>query len=109
MDPEAWNFNFLQNIEGSNNSERQLDLLYDYRTNVQLYPGFQEFLRTSKVPVLAVWGRNDPAFILAGAQAFLKDAPDAKIEFVDAGHFALESQRWEIARSMKQFLTSFGY
>ena len=109
LDPETWNFNYLQNIQGSNNSERQLDLLYDYRTNVRLYPKFHEFLRTSKVPILAVWGKNDPAFIPAGAEAFLQDAPNTKIEFVDAGHFALEEKRWEIARFMKQFLTSIGY
>ena len=105
IDPLAWTFAYLQNIAGPVNATRQLDMLYDYRTNVELYPTFQKYIRDSKVPVLAIWGKGDPAFIPAGAEAFRADSPDAIIQLVDAGHFALETARWEIARIMKQFLT----
>ncbi len=70
----------------------QLDLLYDYRTNLDLYPAFHQYFRESQVPLLAVWGKGDPAFVPPGARAFKKDLKDARIAFVDAGHFALETR-----------------
>ena len=69
----------------------QNDLILDYRTNVALYPQFQEYLRTCQPHLLAVWGENDPSFIPAGAEAFKHDLPNAEIHFVPSGHFALES------------------
>jgi pimeloyl-ACP methyl ester carboxylesterase len=86
------------------NAEIQLDLFLDYASNVALYPQFQAYLRTHRPPVLAVWGRNDPFFLPAGAEAFRRDVPDAEIRFLDTGHFALETHVAEIAAAMKDFL-----
>jgi pimeloyl-ACP methyl ester carboxylesterase len=72
---------------------------------VALYPAFQEYFRTSRPPLLAVWGRNDPFFLPAGAEAFKPDIPDADVRFVDAGHFALETHVEEIAAAIGEFLT----
>jgi pimeloyl-ACP methyl ester carboxylesterase len=84
--------------------EIQLDLFLDYATNVELYPAFQEYFRTSRPPLLAVWGRNDPFFLPAGAEAFKRDIPDADVRFVDTGHFALETHVEPIAAAIRQFL-----
>lgn len=84
--------------------EIQLDLFLDYASNVALYPTFQEYFRTSRPPLLAVWGRNDPFFLPAGAEAFKRDIPDADVRFVDTGHFALETHVGEIATAIREFL-----
>jgi pimeloyl-ACP methyl ester carboxylesterase len=86
--------------------EVQLDLLLDYASNVALYPAFQEYFRTSKPPLLAVWGKHDPFFLPAGAEAFTRDIPDATVRFVDAGHFALETHAAQIATAVGEFLAS---
>jgi pimeloyl-ACP methyl ester carboxylesterase len=85
--------------------EEQLDLRYDYRTNVDLYPKFQEYFRTHQPPLLAVWGKNDPIFLPAGAEAFKRDLPEAEIHFLDTGHFALETHCAEIAFLIREFMT----
>jgi pimeloyl-ACP methyl ester carboxylesterase len=90
------------------NKEIQLDLFLDYANNVKLYPKFQEYFRTSKPPLLAIWGKNDPFFIPAGAEAFKKDIPNAKVQFLDTGHFAIETHVEEIAVAMKEFLAAHG-
>ena len=100
---------YLSNIAGKKNQEHQLDLFYDYRVNKAMYPQFQEYFRKSRVPLLAIWGKGDPAFVPPGAEAFKKDLPDAVVMFVDAGHFALETKRWEIAEEMKKFLGRVGF
>ena len=82
----------------------QLDLFYDYRTNVDLYPEFQRFFRERRPPTLIVWGRNDVIFPAPGAKAYLKDLPDAELHLLDTGHFALEDKGDEIAVLMKDFL-----
>jgi pimeloyl-ACP methyl ester carboxylesterase len=84
--------------------EVQLDLFGDYRSNVALYPSFQEFFRTHKPPFLAVWGKNDPFFLPAGAEAFKRDIPQVIVRFLDTGHFALETHAREIAESIRDFL-----
>ncbi|WP_430912959.1 alpha/beta fold hydrolase [Methylobacterium sp. sgz302541] len=84
--------------------EIQLDLILSYRTNVALYPDFQGYFRARKPPLLAVWGRNDPFFIPAGAEAYRRDLPEAEIHLLDTGHFALETHHAEIARLMRDFL-----
>ena len=71
---------------------------------MKLYPKFQEYFRQSKPPFLAIWGKNDPFFLPAGAEAFRKDLPDAKVQFLDTGHFALETHVEEIALAMRDFL-----
>lgn len=86
------------------NDEVQLDLLLDYQTNVELYGTIQAYLREHRPPVLAVWGKNDPFFIPAGAEAFKRDVPAADIRFVDSGHFALETHAREIGTAMREFL-----
>jgi pimeloyl-ACP methyl ester carboxylesterase len=82
----------------------QLDLFGDYKSNVALYPKFQEYFRTHKPPFLAVWGRNDPFFLPPGAEAFKRDNPGAIVRFFDTGHFALETHASEIAQSIREFL-----
>jgi pimeloyl-ACP methyl ester carboxylesterase len=84
--------------------EIQLDLLLDYASNVALYPAWQEYFRTSRPPLLAVWGSNDPFFIPPGAEAFKRDIPGADVRFVPTGHFALETHVDEIANAIIDFL-----
>jgi len=91
-------------LEREGNKDIQLDLFLDYASNVKLYPKFQEYFRKSRPPLLAIWGRNDPFFIPAGAEAFRKDLPNAKVQFLDTGHFAIETHVIEIAAAMKEFL-----
>lgn len=86
--------------------EVQLDIFGDYKSNVALYPTFQAYFRTHKPPFLAVWGKNDPFFLPAGAEAFKRDLPDADIRFFDTGHFALETHAGEIATAIQTFLAS---
>jgi pimeloyl-ACP methyl ester carboxylesterase len=91
-------------LERPGNREIQLDLFLDYASNVKLYPKFQDYFRKSKPPLLAMWGKNDPFFTPAGAEAFRKDLPNARIQFLDTGHFAIETHVVEIAAAMKDFL-----
>ena len=91
-------------MERPGNKEIQLDLFLDYASNVKLYPKFQEYFRTAKPPLLAIWGKNDPFFIPAGAEAFRKDLPNAQVQFLDTGHFAIETHVVEIVARMKEFL-----
>ena len=91
-------------LERPGNKDIQLDLFLDYASNLKLYPSFQQYFRKARPPLLAIWGRNDPFFIPAGAEAFRKDLPDAMVELLDTGHFALEPHAMEIATAMKAFL-----
>ncbi len=86
------------------NVDIQLDLFLDYADNVKLYPAFQQYFRTAKPPLLAIWGKFDPYFIPAGAEAFKKDLPDATVQFLPTGHFALETHVEEIATATHTFL-----
>ena len=86
------------------NADVQLDLFGDYQSNVVLYPSFQEYFRTSKPPLLAVWGRNDPFFLPAGAEAYQRDIPEAEVHLFDTGHFALETHGQEIGERIRNFL-----
>jgi pimeloyl-ACP methyl ester carboxylesterase len=87
-------------------AEVQLDLFGDYKSNVALYPTFQDYFRTYKPPFLAVWGKNDPFFLPPGAEAFKRDIPAAVVRFFDTGHFALETHAAEIATAIREFLTA---
>ena len=91
-------------FERPGNKDIQLDLFLDYASNVKLYPKFQEYFRAFQPPLLAIWGKNDPFFVPAGAEAFRKDLPNAQIQFLDTGHFALETHVTEIAAAMTDFL-----
>ena len=86
------------------NDEIQLDLFLDYASNIALYPKFQQYFRTSKPPLLAVWGKNDPFFLPEGAEAYKRDIPGAEVHFYDTGHFALETHAKEIAGAIRSFL-----
>jgi pimeloyl-ACP methyl ester carboxylesterase len=86
------------------NDEIQLDLFLDYASNVALYPAWQEYFRTSRPPLLAIWGKNDPFFLPAGAEAFKRDLPDADVRFLDTGHFALETNAADVAAAIREFL-----
>jgi pimeloyl-ACP methyl ester carboxylesterase len=83
--------------------EIQLDLFGDYKSNVALYPTFQNYFRTHKPPLLAVWGKNDPFFLPRGAEAFRRDIPGAIVHFFETGHFALETHAKEIAAVIRDF------
>ncbi len=102
--PEAYELDSAR-LARPGNDEIQLDLFLDYASNVALYPKFQEYLRTARPPVLAVWGKNDPFFLPAGADAFKRDVPIADIRFLDTGHFALETHAKEIGAAILEFLT----
>jgi pimeloyl-ACP methyl ester carboxylesterase len=82
----------------------QLDLFLDYANNVAMYPKLHEYFRKHKPALLAVWGKNDPFFLPAGAQAFKRDLPDAEVTMYDTGHFALETHNDEIAAKILDFL-----
>jgi pimeloyl-ACP methyl ester carboxylesterase len=103
LSPDAWTLDTAL-LARPGNDEIQLDLFGDYQSNVALYPKFQEYFRTRRPPLLAVWGKNDPFFLPAGAEAFKRDNPSAEIHLLDAGHFALESQGPEIAALIRDFL-----
>jgi pimeloyl-ACP methyl ester carboxylesterase len=80
-----------------------LDLFRDYKSNVALYPTFENYFRTHKPRFLAAWGKNDPFFLPAGAEAFRRDIPGAMVHFFDTGHFALETRATEIAAIIRNF------
>jgi len=86
------------------NDEIQLDLFLDYASNVALYPKFQEYFRSRRPPLLAVWGKNDPFFLPPGAEAYQRDIPEAEVHLLDTGHFALETHYQAIAGTIQDFL-----
>jgi len=104
VSPDGYSLdNFYLSRPGAD--EVQLDLFGDYRSNVALYPVFQEYFRKHRPPFLAVWGKNDPFFLPPGAEAFKRDIPNAEVRFFDTGHFALETHCDEIAAAIREFLS----
>lgn len=103
VDPDTW-LHDQTLLDRPGNDEIQLDLFYDYRTNVALYPEFQNFFRTRKPPTLIVWGANDEIFPAAGAKAYLRDNPQAELHLIDSGHFALEDRADQIVPLIREFL-----
>jgi pimeloyl-ACP methyl ester carboxylesterase len=105
VSPDGWSLdNFYLARAGAD--EIQLDLLGDYKSNIALYPTFQNYFRTHQPPFLAVWGKNDPFFLPPGAEAFKRDIPNAVVRFFDTGHFALETHATEIGAAISDFLAS---
>jgi pimeloyl-ACP methyl ester carboxylesterase len=103
VSPDGYSLdNFYLTRSGAD--EIQLDLFGDYKSNVAMYPEFQAYFRKHKPPLLAVWGKNDPFFLPAGAEAFKRDIPGADVRFLDAGHFAIETHCDEIAAAILDFL-----
>lgn len=103
VSPDTWTHDAAQ-LARPGNDVIQLKLFADYATNAPMYPELHEYLRSSEVPVLAVWGRNDPIFGPDGARAFEKDATDAEIHLLDGGHFLLETHVDEVADLINSFL-----
>jgi pimeloyl-ACP methyl ester carboxylesterase len=103
--PESYGLDSLL-LQRAGNAEIQLDLFLDYASNVALYPEFQACLRERRPKLLAVWGKNDPFFLPAGAAAFKRDVPDADVRLLETGHFALETHASEIAAAIHQRLGS---
>jgi pimeloyl-ACP methyl ester carboxylesterase len=103
ISPDNWEID-LRHLERPENGQIQLDLFYDYRTNVALYPKWQDYLRTHNPEMLIVYGKNDYIFPVAGAEAYKKDVKNLEYHLYDAGHFALESHGNEIAAIIRQFL-----
>lgn len=103
VSPDSYTFDQMT-LDRPGNGAIQLALFYDYQNNVKQYPQWHAALRKVHPPVLAVWGKNDPIFLPAGADAFKKDVPDAEIHFVDSGHFALEENVDPIANYVLAFL-----
>ncbi len=102
-DPDTWISEYAD-LSRSGQREIQGELLYDYRTNVELYPKWQAWLRDDQPPTLVAWGEHDPSFIAPGAEAFRRDLPKADIHLLDAGHFALDEKTDDIAALILQFM-----
>jgi len=102
ISPDNWIVD-LASLSRPESDRIQLDLFYDYRTNVVQYPAWQEYLRAYTPPTLVVWGKNDPVFTVEGALAFRRDVPAAEIHLLDTGHFALEEDLDTIVGKMKEF------
>lgn len=101
--PESYHLDYAL-MQRPGNKEIQIDLFKDYESNISRYPEFHNYFQKSQVPVLAIWGKNDLFFIPAGAEAFKRDLPNAEIKFIDAGHFAVESDTDIIAYYMLAFM-----
>lgn len=103
IDPDAWmdEFAFLTR---PGMDKIQLDLMFDYRTNVASYPRWQAYLREHRPPTLVVWGKYDALFTVEGALAFGREVPDAEIHLLNAGHFALDEEADAIAALIRRFL-----
>lgn len=105
ISPDNWNID-QPRLDRPGNDEIQLDLFYDYRTNVDLYLKWQDYLRQRQPPTLVVWGRNDPIFALDGALAFLADLDDIELHLLNTGHFALEEDNDFIADRIRALVRS---
>ncbi|KAL4908627.1 hypothetical protein BDW74DRAFT_166227 [Aspergillus multicolor] len=101
--PESYHLDYAL-LQRPGNAEIQLDLFWDYGKNLPLYHKFQECFRHSRVPLLAVWGKNDQIFVPPGAEAFRRDLPDAEVHLLDAGHFAVETETERIGELILNFL-----
>jgi pimeloyl-ACP methyl ester carboxylesterase len=106
IDPDTWTDD-LAFLTRPGLDRIQLELMFDYRRNVESYPRWQAYLREHRPPTLVVWGKHDPLFTVAGALAFGREVPNAEIHLLDAGHFALDEQADTIATLMDRFLERF--
>jgi pimeloyl-ACP methyl ester carboxylesterase len=101
--PESYILDALL-LQRPGNVDIQLDLFLDYANNLKLYPDFQAYFKISQVPTLVIWGKRDPFFIPPGAEAYKRDNHNATVEFLDTGHFALETHAHHIAERIHQVL-----
>jgi pimeloyl-ACP methyl ester carboxylesterase len=107
LSPDTWIIDQAR-LDRLGNDEIQLDLFYDYRVNVPLYPRFQQYFRDYQPPTLVIWGKNDAIFLAEGAMPYRRDLPKAEIHLLDTGHFALETHGQEIAYLIRHFLSRDG-
>ena len=103
VSPDTWTMDQAL-LDRPGNSEIQLDLFYDYRTNIPLYPQWQTYFREHKPATLVLWGKNDAIFVAAGAAPYKRDIPNTEVHLFDTGHFALETHGHEIAKLIREFL-----
>jgi pimeloyl-ACP methyl ester carboxylesterase len=103
--PDSWTLDW-DRMQRPGNIDAQLDLFGDYRTNVDLYPRFQQFFRERQPPTLVLWGRSDPFFTIDGARAFQRDLPNAQVELLDGSHFLLETHGAYAAHRIRAFLAA---
>ena len=103
ISPDSYTFDQLF-LDRPGNDAMQLDLFYDYASNVALYPEWQDYFRKHQPPMLIVWGLNDPFFTVEGARAYVRDLPKAELHLLDTGHFALEEESATIAAHIRGFL-----
>jgi len=103
ISPDNWNMDFHFMMSRPKARCVQMDLFYDYRTNVGLYPKWQKFLRDRQPKTLIFWGQDDIFFTREGGEAYLKDLPAAEMHRVDSGHFAVEDCLEPIATNIRRF------
>lgn len=103
IDPDTWSDEFAF-LTRPGMAEIQLDLAFDYQSNVAAYPQWQAYLRDSRPPTLVAWGKNDPLFTVVGALAFAREVPDAEIHLLNASHFALDEEPALIAGLISHFI-----
>jgi pimeloyl-ACP methyl ester carboxylesterase len=103
VNPDLWELD-QRYLEQPGRDQVMLDLLYDYQSNVKLYPRWHEYMRAEGPPALLAWGQNDQFFPPAGARAYLEDLPDAELHLLDTGHFATATHSGEIAELIASFL-----
>jgi len=103
IDPDTWTDEFYF-LNQPSQADIQTDLFFDYQNNLRAYPIWQKWLRDHQPPLLVLWGRYDPSFVVAGAEAYRKDVPGAEVHILDAGHFALDEQSSEVIRLTEAFL-----
>lgn len=103
VSPDGYSLDLYYAATIDDYAEKQSDLIFDYQSNVRLYPQFQAYLRQYQPKLLAIWGKEDPSFIWAGAEAFKKDLPAARVIPVASGHFALENCCSQIATEIINF------
>jgi len=105
INPDLWSDEFAF-LNRPGEADIQLDLFYDYQTNVQNYPNFQKYMKEHQPPMLVVWGKYDPSFTVAGAKAYANDIPSAEVHLLDAGHFALDQKSVEITALIETFMAA---
>ncbi len=104
VSPDSWTMDQAR-LDRPGNQEIQLDLFYDYRTNIPLYPEWQAYFRKHQPPTLVVWGENDQIFVVDGAHPYNRDLPHAQLHLIETGHFALETHGQKIAGLIRDFLS----
>jgi pimeloyl-ACP methyl ester carboxylesterase len=107
VNPDTWHLDYLR-MSRPNAHKVNLDLWYDYQSNIELYPQWQQYLRKHQPPLLIVWGKNDEYFPESGAEAFRKDVENINYNIYDTGHFALEEDGDEIIEKIRVFMVEVG-